>query len=71
MGDWVKKVKELKKNKIKIKNKHLIDTDSSMAITRGKRGLRKIEEGKVGIHDDGRRLDLGGERTIQCTGDIL
>ena len=30
-----------------------------MVITRGKLGLREVEESKGGINGDGRRLDLG------------
>ena len=31
----------------------------------------EVEEGKAGINGDGRRLDLGGEHTIQRTDDVL
>ena len=42
MGSWVEKVEGLSKEK------NFIDTDSSMVMTRGKVGRRKVEEGKRG-----------------------
>ena len=49
----MKKVKGLSKNK-------LTDTNSSLVITRGKeKGVGEVEEGKEGMNDDGRKLELG------------
>ena len=53
LGDWVKKVKELRKK--------LIDSDNSIVINRRKRGWGQVEEDKGLINSDGKRLDLGGE----------
>ena len=39
--------------------KTLIDTDSTMVISIWKGGVGEVEEGKVGINSDGRRLDFG------------
>ena len=41
------------------KKKTLIDTDSSMVITRGKGGWWEVEEGKGGINGDGSKVNLG------------
>ena len=43
--------------------------DNSMVITRGKGGGGG-GEGERGINGDGRRLDVGGEHTLQCTDDV-
>ena len=48
----MKKVKESRE-------KRTSQTDKSMVITREKGVWGEVEEGKVGINDDGRRLDLG------------
>ena len=42
-----------------------------MVITRRKEGWREIGDGNGETNGDGRRLDLGGEHTIQHTGDAL
>ena len=52
------------------KKKYLIDTDNSMVITRGKGGWGQIEEGKGRVNGDVDQI-LGGEHTIQDTGDVL
>ena len=33
--------------------------------------MGEVEEGKERINGDGRRLDLRGEHTAQCTDDVL
>ena len=40
-------------------------------IIRRKGQVEKVEESKQGISGDGRRLDLGGDHTVQYTDDVL
>ena len=58
---WVKKVKGLREKK----PKNLIDTDNSVLITRGERGLGEVEQdmgGQMAMEGD---LTCWGEHTIQ------
>ena len=48
--------------------KNLTDTDNSLVIITGKGGWGQVEESKGGISGN---LTLGGEHTIQYTGDIV
>ena len=46
-----------------------MDTENSVGIVEGKE--KGGGTGYGGINGDGRRLDLGGEHTVWCTGDVL
>ena len=46
------------------------DMDNSVVIVRGVL-VGEVEKDRGCINDDGQRLDLGDEHTIQCTDDVL
>lgn len=51
-----------------------MDMDNSAVIARDRVGVGEWEEGKESIwkiHDNGQRLDLMDEHSIQCTDDVL
>ena len=67
-GEGIKQTKHIRTNK---KTTTTAKADKGMVVTRRKRWWAEVEDGKGGINGDGRRLDWGGEHTVQCTDDVL
>ena len=66
-GCWVGGVEGL--SKTRNEGEKPMDRNTSVVTSGGGGGV--AEDGVGGINGDGWRRGLGGEHTIQCTGDVL